>query len=158
MTKQRRAVSLISGGLDSTTVLAMARSQGYACYTLSFDYGQRHRAEIDTPRHLAAALGIAAHKVMDVTMLGELAISALTRDDIPVSFELQENGLPNTFVPGRNILFLTLAAIYAYQMGAEAVILGCTEIGMLVTQADTDTPLFDTTEIHANAAVTFALK
>jgi 7-cyano-7-deazaguanine synthase len=64
---------------------------------------------------------------MDVTMLGELAISALTRDDIPVSFELQENGLPNTFVPGRNILFLTLAAIYAYQVGAEAVITGVCE-------------------------------
>jgi 7-cyano-7-deazaguanine synthase len=95
-------------------------------HAITFDYGQRHRAEIDTARHLATALGIAAHKVMDVTMLGSWHL-ALTRDDIPVSFELQENGLPNTFVPGRNILFLTLAAIYAYQVGAEAVITGVCE-------------------------------
>ncbi|MGX8249206.1 7-cyano-7-deazaguanine synthase QueC, partial [Escherichia coli] len=68
-----------------------------------------------------------AHKVMDVTLLNELAVSALTRDEIPVSGELQDNGLPNTFVPGRNILFLTLASIYAYQVGAEAVITGVCE-------------------------------
>ncbi|MGL5992830.1 MAG: 7-cyano-7-deazaguanine synthase QueC, partial [Aeromonas sobria] len=78
-------------------------------------------------RRLGRALGIAAHKVMDVTLLNELAVSALTRDDIPVSCELQDNGLPNTFVPGRNILFLTLASIYAYQVGAEAVITGVCE-------------------------------
>ena len=75
-------------------------------------------------RQLAAELGVAAHKVLDLSLLNELAISALTRDEIPVSNELQANGLPNTFVPGRNILFLTLASIYAYQVGAEVVITG----------------------------------
>ena len=118
---------VFSGGQDSTTCLVQAQARYDEVHAITFDYGQRHRAEIDTARHLATALGIAAHKVMDVTMFGELAISALTRDDIPVSFELQENGLPNTFVPGRNILFLTLAAIYAYQVGAEAVITGVCE-------------------------------
>ncbi len=109
----KKAVVVFSGGQDSTTCLVQAQARYDEVHAITFDYGQRHRAEIDTARHLATALGIAAHKVMDVAMLGELAISALTRDDIPVSFELQENGLPNTFVPGRNILFLTLAAIYA---------------------------------------------
>ena len=123
----KKAVVVFSGGQDSTTCLVQAQARYDEVHAITFDYGQRHRAEIDTARHLATALGIAAHKVMDVTMLGELAISALTRDDIPVSFELQENGLPNTFVPGRNILFLTLAAIYAYQVGAEAVITGVCE-------------------------------
>jgi 7-cyano-7-deazaguanine synthase len=76
---------------------------------------------------LTEKLGVKAHKVMDVGLLNELAISSLTRDDIPVSHELQENGLPNSFVPGRNILFLTLAGIYAYQIGASAVITGVCE-------------------------------
>ncbi|TFF78934.1 7-cyano-7-deazaguanine synthase QueC [Aeromonas taiwanensis] len=123
----KKAVVVFSGGQDSTTCLVQAQALYDEVHAITFDYGQRHRAEIETARRLAGALGIAAHKVMDVTMLGELAISALTRDDIPVSGELQDNGLPNTFVPGRNILFLTLASIYAYQVGAEAVITGVCE-------------------------------
>ena len=123
----KKAVVVFSGGQDSTTCLVQAQALYDEVHAITFDYGQRHRTEIETARRLAGALGIAAHKVMDVTMLGELAISALTRDDIPVSGELQDNGLPNTFVPGRNILFLTLASIYAYQVGAEAVITGVCE-------------------------------
>ena len=101
----KKAVVVFSGGQDSTTCLVQALSRYDEVHAITFDYGQRHSEEIETARRLASRLGIAAHKVMDVTMLGELAISALTRDEIPVSFELQENGLPNTFVPGRNILF-----------------------------------------------------
>ncbi len=123
----KKAVVVFSGGQDSTTCLVQALSRYDEVHAITFDYGQRHREEIETARRLASGLGIAAHKVMDVTMLGELAISALTRDEIPVSFEQQDNGLPNTFVPGRNILFLTLATIYAYQVGAEAVITGVCE-------------------------------
>lgn len=78
-------------------------------------------------KKVALELGAASHKVMDVGLLNELAASSLTRDNIPVSHELQENGLPNSFVPGRNILFLTLAGIYAYQLGAESVITGVCE-------------------------------
>ncbi|MCF1427004.1 MAG: 7-cyano-7-deazaguanine synthase QueC [Shewanella sp.] len=122
-----KAVVLFSGGQDSTTCLIQAIGQYDEVHAITFDYGQRHRLEIEVAAQLAADLGIASHKVLDVGLLNELAISALTRDNIPVSHELMDNGLVNTFVPGRNILFLTLASIYAYQLGAEAVITGVCE-------------------------------
>ncbi|MGL4474129.1 MAG: 7-cyano-7-deazaguanine synthase QueC [Shewanella sp.] len=121
------AVVVFSGGQDSTTCLIQAQQKYQQVHAITFDYGQRHRQEIEVAKTLAAQLGVASHKVLDVTMLNELAISALTRDSIAVSNELMDNGLPNTFVPGRNILFLTLAGIYAYQLGAEAVITGVCE-------------------------------
>lgn len=122
-----KAVVVFSGGQDSTTCLVQALSQFDEVHAITFDYGQRHSEEIDVAKALANELGCASHKIMDVSLLGELAISALTRDAIPVSHELMENGLPNTFVPGRNILFLTLAGIYAYQLGADTVITGVCE-------------------------------
>ncbi|MGL5285713.1 MAG: 7-cyano-7-deazaguanine synthase QueC [Aeromonas sp.] len=121
------AVVVFSGGQDSTTCLVQALHHYDEVHAITFDYGQRHVAEVEVARQLCQQLGVKAHKVLDVSLLGELALSSLTRDDIPVSRELQANGLPNTFVPGRNILFLTLAAIYAYQVGAEAVITGVCE-------------------------------
>ncbi|WP_146060862.1 7-cyano-7-deazaguanine synthase QueC [Vibrio hangzhouensis] len=123
----KKAVVVFSGGQDSTTCLVQALKQYDEVHAITFDYGQRHKLEIEVAQALAQKLGVAAHKVMDVSLLNELAISSLTRDDIPVSHELQENGLPNSFVPGRNILFLTLAGIYAYQIGANAVITGVCE-------------------------------
>lgn len=122
-----KAVVVFSGGQDSTTCLVQALNEYDEVHAITFDYGQRHRLEIEVAQQLAADLGVKAHKVMDVTLLNELAISSLTRDDIPVSNELQANGLPNSFVPGRNILFLTLAGIYAYQIGADTVITGVCE-------------------------------
>lgn len=122
-----KAVVVFSGGQDSTTCLVKALNEFDEVHAITFDYGQRHRLEIEVAQNLAKELRVAAHKVMDVTLLNELAISSLTRDDIPVSHELQENGLPNSFVPGRNILFLTLAGIYAYQIGAETIITGVCE-------------------------------
>jgi 7-cyano-7-deazaguanine synthase len=122
-----KAVVVFSGGQDSTTCLVQALSQFDEVHAITFDYGQRHSEEIEVAKALANELGCASHKIMDVSLLGELAISALTRDAIPVSHELMENGLPNTFVPGRNILFLTLAGIYAYQLGADTVITGVCE-------------------------------
>lgn len=123
----KKAVVVFSGGQDSTTCLVQALKEFDEVHAITFDYGQRHKLEIEVARTLANKLGVAAHKVMDVGLLNELAISSLTRDDIPVSHELQENGLPNSFVPGRNILFLTLAGIYAYQIGAQTVITGVCE-------------------------------
>ncbi|MGR5250902.1 7-cyano-7-deazaguanine synthase QueC [Vibrio astriarenae] len=123
----KKAVVVFSGGQDSTTCLVQALKQYDEVHAITFDYGQRHKQEIEVAQNLAASLGVKAHKVMDVGLLNELAISSLTRDDIPVSHELQENGLPNSFVPGRNILFLTLAGIYAYQIGAQSVITGVCE-------------------------------
>ncbi|EOY4609793.1 7-cyano-7-deazaguanine synthase QueC [Vibrio cholerae] len=123
----KKAVVVFSGGQDSTTCLVQALKEFDEVHAITFDYGQRHKLEIEVAQQLAKQLGVTAHKVMDVTLLNELAISSLTRDDIPVSHELQANGLPNSFVPGRNILFLTLAGIYAYQIGATTVITGVCE-------------------------------
>ncbi|UXI02006.1 7-cyano-7-deazaguanine synthase QueC [Photobacterium sp. TY1-4] len=123
----RKAVVVFSGGQDSTTCLIQAMAQFDEVHCLTFDYGQRHKLEIEVAESICRELGVAAHKVMDVGLLNELAISSLTRDNIPVSHELQDNGLPNSFVPGRNILFLTLAGIYAYQIGADTVITGVCE-------------------------------
>ncbi len=107
----KRAVVVFSGGQDSTTCLVQALQQYDEVHCVTFDYGQRHRAEIDVARELALKLGARAHKVLDVTLLNELAVSSLTRDSIPVpDYEPEADGIPNTFVPGRNILFLTLAA------------------------------------------------
>ncbi|MBY8173019.1 7-cyano-7-deazaguanine synthase QueC [Vibrio fluvialis] len=123
----KKAVVVFSGGQDSTTCLVQALKEFDEVHAITFDYGQRHKLEIEVAQTLAKKLGVKAHKVMDVGLLNELAISSLTRDDIPVSHELQENGLPNSFVPGRNILFLTLAGIYAYQIAAQTVITGVCE-------------------------------
>ncbi len=125
--EMKKAVVVFSGGQDSTTCLVKAIQEFDEVHAITFDYGQRHKLEIEVAKKLAKDLGIAAHKVMDVGLLNELAISSLTRDDIPVSHTLQENGLPNSFVPGRNILFLTLAGIYAYQIGADTIITGVCE-------------------------------
>ncbi|GIB48758.1 7-cyano-7-deazaguanine synthase QueC [Vibrio cholerae] len=123
----KKAVVVFSGGQDSTTCLVQALKEFDEVHAITFDYGQRHKLEIEVAQQLAKQLGVTAHKVMDVSLLNELAISSLTRDDILVSHELQANGLPNSFVPGRNILFLTLAGIYAYQIGATTVITGVCE-------------------------------
>ncbi|MFG1175209.1 7-cyano-7-deazaguanine synthase QueC [Erwiniaceae bacterium CAU 1747] len=124
----KRAVVVFSGGQDSTTCLIQALEQYDEVHCVTFDYGQRHRAEIEVAQQLSLSLGARAHKVLDVTLLNELAVSSLTRDNIPVpTWDPASSGLPSTFVPGRNILFLTLAAIYAYQVEAEAVITGVCE-------------------------------
>ncbi len=123
----KKAVVVFSGGQDSTNCLVQALKEFDEVHAIIFDYDQRHKLEIEVAQQLAKQLGVTAHKVMDVSLLNELAISSLTRDDIPVSHELQANGLPNSFVPGRNILFLTLAGIYAYQIGATTVITGVCE-------------------------------
>lgn len=122
-----KALVVFSGGQDSTTCLIQALTEYDEVHGITFDYGQRHRQEIDVAKALAKQLDLVSHKVLDTTLLNELAISALTRDSIPVSHELMNNGLPNTFVPGRNILFLTLAGVYAYQLGCDAIITGVCE-------------------------------
>ncbi|MNC10763.1 7-cyano-7-deazaguanine synthase [compost metagenome] len=97
-------------------------------HCVTFDYGQRHRAEIEVAQLLSKKLGVKAHKILDASLLNELAISSLTRDNIPVpGINSLDEALPSTFVPGRNILFLTLASIYAYQVQAHTVITGVCE-------------------------------
>lgn len=123
-----KAVIVFSGGQDSTTCLIHALTIYDEIHCITFDYGQRHHAEIEVAQRLSKKLGVTVHKVLDVSLLNELAISSLTRDNIPVpSTDSSGDGLPSTFVPGRNILFLTLASIYAYQVGAQTVITGVCE-------------------------------
>ncbi|MHC8369854.1 7-cyano-7-deazaguanine synthase QueC [Pseudomonas sp. MDT1-85] len=123
-----KAVIVFSGGQDSTTCLIHALPTYDEIHCITFDYGQRHRADIEVAQQLSKKLGVEVHKVLDTSLLNELAISSLTRDNIPApSISSSAEGLPDTFVPGRNILFLTLAAIYAYQVRAETVITGVCE-------------------------------
>lgn len=118
----QKAVVLLSGGLDSTTVLAMARAEGFACYTLSFDYGQRHRAELEAAEHIAQRLGAAEHKVirMDLASIGG---SALTDYSVAVPQNAGE-GVPITYVPARNTVFLSLALGWAEVLQARDIFLG----------------------------------
>ncbi len=118
----KRAVILVSGGLDSTTVLAMARARGYACYTLSFDYGQRHRSELAAAERVSAALGDVQHKVVKLN-LDSIGGSALTDTDIAVPEEATE-GIPITYVPARNTVFLSIALGWAEVLEANAIFIG----------------------------------
>jgi 7-cyano-7-deazaguanine synthase len=119
---EKRAVILTSGGLDSTTVLALARSQGYACYTLSFDYGQRHRAELLAAERVSAALGDVEHKVVRLN-LDSIGGSALTDAAIAVP-EQPTEGIPVTYVPARNTVFLSIALGWAEVLGALDIFIG----------------------------------
>lgn len=116
------AVVMVSGGLDSATVLAMAQVQGYRCYALSFDYGQRHAAELDAARRVALRLGAVEHRVLRID-LGGFGGSALTDPSIAVP-EAPSAGIPVTYVPARNILFLAHALAWAEVLGARAIFLG----------------------------------
>lgn len=118
----RKAVVLVSGGLDSTTVLAMARAQGYQCYTLSFDYGQRHRAELFAAERVSAALGDVEHKVVTLN-LDSIGGSALTDLSIAVPEE-ETQGIPITYVPARNTVFLSIALGWAEVLGAQDLFIG----------------------------------
>lgn len=119
---EKRAVILLSGGLDSATVVAMAREQGYACYTMSFDYGQRHRAELDAAARVARDLGVIEHKVIGLNLNG-IGGSALTDDSIAVP-ETPGEGIPVTYVPARNTVFLSLALGWAEVLGARDIFIG----------------------------------
>ncbi|WP_422134449.1 7-cyano-7-deazaguanine synthase QueC [Endozoicomonas sp. ALD040] len=122
----KKAVILLSGGLDSSTVLAIARDQGYECYTVSFDYGQRHRAELEASIRVSEALGARDHKTLKLD-LRDLGGSALTDDDIDVPEDLGE-GIPVTYVPARNTVFLSLALGWAEILGARDIFIGANDV------------------------------
>jgi 7-cyano-7-deazaguanine synthase len=117
----KRAVVLLSGGLDSVTALAIAKQQGYECYTLSFDYGQRHRAELNASILLSKQQSASEHKTINID-LRSIGGSALT-DDIAVP-ETMEEGIPITYVPARNTVFLSIALGWAEVLDAEAIFVG----------------------------------
>lgn len=122
----RRAVVLLSGGLDSATALAIARARGDECYSLSFDYGQRHRAELDAAHRVSAVLGAAAHRTMAIP-IGELGGSALTDRAIAVP-EAPTQGIPPTYVPARNTVFLSLALAWSEVLRARTIVVGVNAI------------------------------
>jgi len=121
-----RAVVLLSGGLDSATTLAIAQSEGYACYCLSLDYGQRHRAELDAAAQLAASLGAVEHRVLkvDLTSFGG---SALTTQNLAVPTTPAE-GIPITYVPARNTIMLSLALAWSEVLGAHDIFIGANAV------------------------------
>lgn len=117
-----RAVILLSGGLDSATVLAMARQQGYACYALSVNYGQRHHAELDAAARMAQALGAREHRVIHID-LAAFGGSALTDRGIDVP-EHGTTGIPLTYVPARNTIMLSIALAWAEVLQSQDVFIG----------------------------------
>lgn len=118
----KKAVILLSGGLDSSTTLAMARQQGYQCYALSFNYGQRSVAELNAAAAVAQQLGVVEHKVIRFD-LGDIGGSALTDHSIEVPEQLGQ-GVPVTYVPARNTVFLSMALGWAEVLEAEAIFIG----------------------------------
>ncbi|AMQ06157.1 7-cyano-7-deazaguanine synthase QueC [Sporosarcina sp. SG10008] len=122
--KNEKAVVVFSGGQDSTTCLFWALKNFREVATVTFDYGQRHSEEIECARKIADELGV-SFKVLDMNLINQLSANALTRDDIEVNEVVGE--LPSTFVPGRNHLFLSFAAVYADAIGARHLITGVSE-------------------------------
>jgi len=122
----KRAVVLVSGGLDSATTLAMAREQGYTCHALSFDYGQRHRVELEAARRVASTLGAVEHRVM-VLDIGWMGGSALTdsRLEVPTA---PSTGIPITYVPARNTIFLAVALGWAEVLTAHDLFIGANAV------------------------------
>ncbi|TDF95886.1 7-cyano-7-deazaguanine synthase QueC [Paenibacillus piri] len=130
---QKKAVVILSGGLDSTTCMGIARDKGYELYPITFDYGQRHKIELENAGLVADYYGVKdRHKVIALGFLKEFGGSALTDETIDVPDTSQagtaaqygESEIPVTYVPGRNLLFLSIATSYAESIGAEAIYIG----------------------------------
>ncbi len=119
---QKKAIVLLSGGLDSITVLALAKQQGYACYALSFDYGQRHNAELEAAAQIASDYQVEDHKIIKLG-LGSIGGSALTDEHIAVPDTLQA-GIPVTYVPARNTIFLSFALGWAEVLNLRDIFIG----------------------------------
>ena len=119
---QKKAVVLVSGGLDSATVLAMAKAEGYDCYALSFDYGQRHSAELLAAKNVAQKFDVTEHRVLHLD-LNQLGGSALTDTSIDVP-TVQEDGIPVTYVPARNTIFLSMALAWAEILKSDDIFIG----------------------------------
>ncbi len=122
----KKAVIILSGGLDSTTCMGMAKEAGYELFPITFDYGQRHRMEINNARSVAQFYGVSERlHVIALDFLRTIGGSALTDDTIHVPTEgVQDEEIPVTYVPGRNLLFLSIATSYAEVIGAEAIYIG----------------------------------
>lgn len=124
----RRAVVLLSGGLDSATTLALAAEQGFECFALSFDYGQRHRIELEASERVARAQGVSEHRIVPID-LSAFGGSALTDPDIPVPVAgVASEEIPITYVPARNTVFLSLALAWAEVLDARDIFIGANAV------------------------------
>ena len=128
MSDSPKAVILLSGGLDSTTVLAIAKSRGFDCHTIGFDYGQKHNSELNAAHRVTEALGDHAHKVIQLD-LGSIGGSALTSNEISVPVGgVADRGIPVTYVPARNTVFLSIALGYGEVIGATHLFIGANAV------------------------------
>ena len=118
-----KAVILLSGGLDSTTVLSIAKSQGYDCYALSFDYGQKQRSELDSSISIAKKSNVIEHRIMKIS-LSDIGGSALTDQSIDVPKYSESNEIPITYVPARNTIFLSFALAWAEVVDCQTIFIG----------------------------------
>lgn len=123
MLNNDKAIILLSGGLDSTTCLAIAKKNGYDCYTLSFDYGQKHRVELTASQKIADYFNVTQHEVISLS-IGNLGGSALTDKTIDVPDYVATKSIPITYVPARNTVFLSIALGYAEILDADAIYIG----------------------------------
>ncbi|MBA3536781.1 MAG: 7-cyano-7-deazaguanine synthase QueC [Tatlockia sp.] len=123
----KKAVILLSGGLDSTTCLAMAEADGFSCYALSFAYGQRHSIELEAAVRIAKHFSVADHRVVNLD-IGQFGGSALTDKSIQVPYHNESKEIPITYVPARNTIFLAIALGYAETIGANDIFIGVSAI------------------------------
>ena len=124
----KKAVVLLSGGLDSTTCAAIAKSKGYEIYALTFDYGQRHSKETEYARKVGEMLGVKEHHILRMNF-SDIAASALTRNtEIPEDRDMDSDEIPVTYVPARNTIFLSLALAYAETIGTGDIFIGVSQI------------------------------
>lgn len=124
---QKKAVILFSGGLDSTTCLAIAKARGFACYALSFDYGQKHHVELEGAKKITKKSGVVEHKIIPLA-LGQLGGSSLTDKDVEVLDYQGDDAIPSTYVPARNTVFLAIALGWAEVLGAFDIFIGANNV------------------------------
>ena len=124
----KKAVIVLSGGLDSTTCMGIAKEAGYDLYPITFSYGQRHDREIEQAKQVAAYFKVQEHRIVDVGFFGQIGGSALTDQEIEVRTDGVDDEIPSTYVPARNMIFLSLASAYAEVIGAEAVYIGVSAV------------------------------
>lgn len=125
----KKAVIVLSGGLDSTTCMGIASKKGYELYPLTFHYGQRHSREVLQAKKVAEFYNVNEHRIVDIAFLNQIGGSALTDSSIDVPTEKdEEEEIPSTYVPARNMIFLSLASAYAEVIGAEAVYIGVSAV------------------------------
>lgn len=124
----KKAVIVLSGGLDSTTCMGMAQEDGYELYPITFSYGQRHDREVEQAKKVAEYFKVQEHRVVDIGFFSQIGGSALTDDAVEVRTNGVDEDIPDTYVPARNMIFLSLASAYAEVIGAEAVFIGVSAV------------------------------